>query len=89
MFARRDSRAKKKKKFDAKELFFRKRACKFCLEKIDFVDYKDIGKLRKFITEKGKIMPNRMTGTCARHQRKVAIAIKRARFVALLPYVAE
>lgn len=69
--------------------FRRKKKCRFCMDKVTEIDYKDIGLLRKMITEKGKILPSRITGTCARHQRRIAVAIKRARFVALIPYVAE
>ncbi len=79
----------KNKKFDSKEKFFRKKSCRFCLDKTEVMDYKDILKLKRFITEKGKIMPNRLTGNCAKHQRKVAVAVKRARYVALLPYVGD
>lgn len=67
----------------------RKKVCAFCSEKSEFIDYKDLNKLRKFLTERGKIMPRRMSGTCAKHQRELAIAIKRARAIALLPYVTE
>ena len=59
------------------------------MDKVDTIDYKDILKLKRFVTEKGKILPNRITGNCAKHQRRVAVAIKRARYVALLPYVGE
>jgi small subunit ribosomal protein S18 len=69
--------------------FRRKKKCRFCVDKVTDIDYKDVGMLRKMITEKGKILPSRITGTCAKHQRRLTIAIKRARFVALLPYVAE
>ena len=62
---------------------------KVCVEKTDEVDYKDIAKLRKYVTEKGKIVPRRMSGVCAKHQRVVTEAVKRAREMALLPYVAE
>ena len=64
----------------------KKRVCAFCFDKVDIVDYKDFGKLRKFISERGKILPRRMTGTCARHQRPLTVAIKRARHIAVLPY---
>ncbi|MCL1995535.1 MAG: 30S ribosomal protein S18 [Defluviitaleaceae bacterium] len=64
----------------------KKRVCNFCFEKSDFADYKDFPKLRKFISERGKILPRRMTGTCSKHQRILTIAIKRARHIALLPY---
>jgi small subunit ribosomal protein S18 len=67
----------------------RKKVCVFCVEKTDEVDYKDIAKLRKYVTEKGKIVPRRMSGVCAKHQRVVTEAVKRAREMALLPYVAE
>ena len=67
----------------------RKKVCVFCVDKVDTLDYKDVAKLRKFITEKGKIVPRRMSGTCAKHQRVVSEAIKRAREMALLPYVAD
>lgn len=67
----------------------RKKVCAFCVEKAAAIDYKDVAKLRKYITERGKITPRRATGTCAKHQRELAIAIKRARVMALLPYVAD
>ena len=67
----------------------RKKVCIFCADKIDFIDYKDSAKLRKFISERGKILPRRISGTCAKHQRELNIAIKRAREVALLPYVTD
>lgn len=67
----------------------RKRACGFCIDKIDGVDYKDVPRLRRYITERGKIIPRRISGNCARHQRQLTIAIKRARIVALLPHTAE
>ena len=67
----------------------RKKVCNFCADKVDFIDYKDSAKLRKFISERGKILPRRISGTCAKHQREVNIAIKRARQVALLPYVTD
>ena len=67
----------------------KKKVCAFCAEKVEEIDYKDVAKLRKFITEKGKILPRRQTGVCSHHQRKLATAIKRARNLALLPYVAD
>jgi small subunit ribosomal protein S18 len=67
----------------------RKKVCIFCEDKVSTIDYKDAGKLRKFITERSKILPRRATGTCAKHQRELAIAIKRARHMALLPFVSE
>ena len=67
----------------------RKKVCIFCADKVDFIDYKDSAKLRKFIIERGKILPRRISGTCAKHQRELNTAIKRARQVALLPYVTD
>ncbi len=67
----------------------RRKVCKFCADTSAFIDYKDVETLRKFVTESGKIMPRRMSGVCAKHQRDLAVAIKRARIAALLPYVAE
>lgn len=67
----------------------RKKVCAFCVDKVDEIDYKDVAKLRRFITEKGKILPRRMSGVCAKHQRALATAIKRARVMALLPYKAD
>ncbi|MCR4962684.1 MAG: 30S ribosomal protein S18 [Firmicutes bacterium] len=67
----------------------RRRVCSFCVDKVDFIDYKDTAKLRKYITERGKILPRRISGNCAKHQRELTEAIKRARIVALLPYTNE
>ena len=67
----------------------RKRICSFCADKSTNIDYKDINKLKKYITERGKILPRRVSGNCAKHQRELTIAIKRSRQVALLPYSAE
>ena len=67
----------------------RRKVCAFCQEKLDVIDYKDVNRLKKFVTEGGKIIPRRMSGTCAAHQRKVASAIKRARLAALLPFKGE
>jgi small subunit ribosomal protein S18 len=67
----------------------RKKVCSFCVDKIEHIDYKDVNRLRKYISERAKIIPRRVTGTCARHQRDPTTAIKRARQVALLPYVAD
>ena len=69
--------------------FRRKKVCKFCVEKTDTVDYKNIARLEKFITERGKILPSRISGTCAGHQRILARAIKKARTIALIPYIAN
>jgi len=67
----------------------RRKVCGFCVDKIEFIDYKDVGRIRRFTNERGKILPRRMTGNCAKHQRQLAEAIKRARAVALLPYTVE
>jgi small subunit ribosomal protein S18 len=73
-----------------KRFFFRRRkVCKFCADKIDYVDYKDVKLISQFVPERGKILPRRMFGTCAEHQRKLTEAINRARHIALLPYAAE
>ena len=65
----------------------RKKVCSFCVDRVNTIDYKDIPRLRKYISERAKIIPRRVTGTCAYHQRELTTAIKRARQVALLPYV--
>lgn len=67
----------------------KKKVCVFCVDHVEDIDYKDVAKLRRFITEKGKILPRRMSGVCAKHQRPLAVAIKRARVMALLPYKAD
>ena len=67
----------------------RKKVCGFCVDKVEHIDYKDIAHLRRYMSERGKILPRRITGTCAKHQRALTVAIKRARHVALMPYVAE
>lgn len=67
----------------------RKKVCAFCADKVEVIDYKDVAKLRKLTSDRAKILPRRVTGTCARHQRELTTAIKRARQVALLPYVSD
>lgn len=67
----------------------RRKVCTFCVEKTDFIDYKDVAKLRRFTSERAKILPRRITGTCAKHQRELTTAIKRARQIALLPYTSD
>ncbi len=67
----------------------RKRVCSFCVDKVENIDYKEANKLRKYITERGKILPRRISGNCAKHQRQVTLAIKRARTIALLPFTTE
>lgn len=78
----------KVKKKEKKQLRSR-RPCKFCKDGIEYVDYKDERRLRRFMTDRGKITPRRITGTCARHQRVIAAAIKKARMIALVPFVKE
>jgi len=79
------ARKKKGKKF----MFRRKKICKFCADKIEYIDYKDTRLLHGFIPERGKILPRRISGTCAKHQRLLTRAIKRARNIALLPFTAD
>ncbi len=67
----------------------RRKSCTFCAEKVEVIDFMDATRLRKYISERGKILPKRMTGTCAKHQRELTTAIKRARQIALLPYIAD
>jgi len=74
-----------KKKF----FYRRKRVCKFCVEKIEYIDFKDVKMLQQFIPERGKILPRRISGTCALHQRKLQSAIKRARIAAMLPFATD
>lgn len=67
----------------------RRKVCNFCVDKVEKIDYKDLNKLKKYVTERGKILPRRISGNCAKHQRQLTTAIKRARNIALLPYTAE
>ena len=67
----------------------KRKVCAFCSDKAEFIDYKDIAKLRKYVTERGKILPRRISGTCAKHQRELTVAIKRSRNIALLPFTTE
>ncbi len=67
----------------------KKKICSFCVDKVEAIDYKEVGKIRRYTTERGKILPRRISGNCAKHQRNVTLAIKRARIVALLPFTAE
>ena len=67
----------------------RKKVCMFCADRTEFIDYKDVAKLKKYMTERAKILPRRVTGCCADHQRELTTAIKRARQLALIPYVAD
>ncbi|MFH0876857.1 MAG: 30S ribosomal protein S18 [Candidatus Omnitrophota bacterium] len=80
-------RGRREKKDDVLSGRLRKKICRFCEEKTDDIDYKDFRRLERLVSERGKILSRRITGTCARHQRKVEEAIKKARFIALLPYL--
>lgn len=66
-----------------------RKVCTFCVERIDYIDYKEVSRLRRFLSERGKILPRRITGTCAKHQRPLTAALKRARAIALLPYTTD
>ena len=84
------SREREGKPTGRKKFFVRRRkVCKFCAEKLEYVDWKDVKLLQSFIPERGKILPRRISGTCALHQRKLQTAIKRARQLALIPYVTD
>lgn len=76
-------------KFKRKHLFRRRKFCKFCDEKVEVIDYKDVRLLQSFTPERGKILPRRISGTCSMHQRRLMRAIKRARHIALLPYTTD
>lgn len=67
----------------------KRKVCSFCIDKAETIDYKDVSKLRKYVTERGKILPRRISGNCAVHQRQLTIAVKRARQIALLPFTSE
>ena len=67
----------------------RKKVCAFCMDKIEHIDYKDVPRLRRYLSDRAKIIPRRETGTCARHQRQLTVAVKRARHLAFLPYVGD
>ena len=85
-----DTKRDPKKKGEKREKRpMRKKKCKFCLDRVTYIDYKDERRVRRFMTDRGKITPRRITGTCAKHQRMLAAAVKRARLIALVPYVRE
>lgn len=67
----------------------KRKVCAFCADKVEYIDYKDVARLRRFVSERAKILPRRITGTCAKHQRQLTTAIKRARHIALLPFSSE
>ncbi|TMQ70369.1 MAG: 30S ribosomal protein S18 [Candidatus Eisenbacteria bacterium] len=83
----RERKEKKKERKESKS--FKRKYCKLCLEKIGFVDYKDDKRLGRFITDRGKIVPRRVSGTCSRHQKQITVAVKRARILALLPFTSD
>ena len=83
--AERNKKAKSDKPYKRKK----KKVCSFCVDRVDEIDYKDIEKLKKYVSDRGKILPRRVTGNCAKHQRKVTEAIQRARHIALLPYIVK
>jgi small subunit ribosomal protein S18 len=85
----RGARDQKPRRAERRGFIPRRKVCTFCTDKADVIDYKRPELLRRFLTDRGKIKPRRRTGTCAKHQRRLAVAIKRARHLALLPYVAE
>ena len=87
--ARGDKKATDKEKGQRRPMFRRRKVCKFCADKIDDINYKDAKLLGPFVPERGKVLPRRISGTCAMHQRKLQTAIKRARQIALIPYVTE
>ena len=80
----REQRGERKKRFQV-----RKKVCRFCVDKTPFIDYKDLKTLRFFVTDRGKILPRRISGNCARHQREITTAVKRSRNIALLPFSGE
>ena len=84
-----DKKAGEKGQGQRRTLFRRRKVCKFCADKIDDINYKDVKLIGPFVPERGKILPRRISGTCAKHQRKLQTAIKRARQIALIPYVTE
>jgi small subunit ribosomal protein S18 len=84
-----DKKTGEKGQGQRRTLFRRRKVCKFCADKIDDINYKDVKVIGPFVPERGKILPRRISGTCAMHQRKLQTAIKRARQIALIPYVTE
>ena len=78
--------AQKQNQFKARK---KQKVCQFCADKIEHIDYKDVARLRKCVSERAKILPRRITGTCAKHQRQLTVAIKRARHIAIMPYISD
>jgi small subunit ribosomal protein S18 len=87
MIGPRDMKKDKDKQKKRKKIFHRRKVCRFCADSSVVLDYKEVKTLQPFITERGKIIPRRISGNCAKHQRKLTLAIKRARMIALMPYV--
>jgi small subunit ribosomal protein S18 len=85
----RDKKGADKQQGQRRPMFRRRKVCKFCADKIDDINYKDVKLLSPFVPERGKILPRRISGTCAMHQRKLQTALKRARQIALIPYVTD
>jgi len=67
----------------------KRKVCAFCADKLDYIDYKDVARIKKFLSERSKILPRRITGNCAKHQRLLTIAVKRSRYIALIPYISD
>ena len=84
-----DKKSSEKQQGQRRPMFRRRKVCKFCADKIDDINYKDVKLIGPFVPERGKILPRRISGTCAKHQRKLQTAIKRARQIALIPYVTD
>jgi small subunit ribosomal protein S18 len=84
-----DKKSGDKQQAQRRPMFRRRKVCKFCADKIDDINYKDVKLISPFVPERGKILPRRISGTCAMHQRKLQTAIKRARQIALIPYVTD
>lgn len=89
MYIKKREKTRGPRKEGPRKRVFRKKPCRFCLDKVVGIDYLDYTRFQKLLTERGKIVPSRITGTCARHQRQLARAIRKARVAALLPFVAE
>ena len=87
-FGKKTNLKKKKKRVGDDDRRFKRKSCRFCADKINFIDYKDSNRLRNFVTERGKIVPRRITGNCSRHQHILTRAIKRARIMGMLPFTA-
>ncbi len=82
-------REKKMKRGTKKTRIYRRKPCKFCMDRVEHIDYLDYPRFQRFVTERGKILPSRITGSCAKHQKQLARAIRKTRVMALMPFVAE